>query len=244
MPYHLYYWPTIQGRGEFIRLALEAAGADYIDVARKRGPRMGVPAMMKLMQGKGDAARPRLPFAPPFIEHEGELIAHTANVLAWLGPRLKLVPTNPADRRWAHMLQLSVTDFVSEAHDTHHPISSQLYYEEQKPAARKRAGAFIEHRIPKYLDYLERVLTANPHGPAHMVGGKISYVDLSMFQVVEGLRYAFPKAMARDEAAWPHLIALHDAVAARPRIAAYLASKRRIPFNEDGIFRRYPELDR
>lgn len=244
MPYHLHYWPTIQGRGEFIRLALEEAGADYIDVARRRGRGMGVAAMLKLMQGKGDAARPRLPFAPPFIEHEGELIAHTANILAWLGPRLKLVPANAADRRWAHMLQLTVTDLLAEVHDTHHPISSDLYYEEQKREARKRAAAFIECRIPKYLDYFEGVLGANPRGPRQMVGHKLSYVDLSMFQVVEGLRYAFPKAMAQGAPAWPRLIALHDAVAARPRIAAYLASKRRIPFNEDGIFRRYPELER
>jgi len=242
MPYHLYYWPTIQGRGEFVRLALEAAGADYIDIARLRGRGKGVPAMMKLMQGKAGKP-PRLPFAPPFIEHEGELIAHTANILAWLAPRLKLVPANAADRRWAHMLQLTVTDFVVEVHDTHHPISSQLYYKEQKPEARKRSKAFIEHRVPKYLDYFEGVLAANPHGPAHMVGKAFSYVDLSMFQLIEGLRYAFPKAMSKREAAWPHLVALHDAVAARPRVAAYLASKRRIAFNEDGIFRRYPELD-
>jgi len=244
MPYHLYYWPGIQGRGEFVRLALEAAGAGYVDVAR--GPKskgQGVAAMMKLMAGAGVPDAAGLPFAPPFLKVGEELIAHTANILQYLGPLLGLVPRDARARRWAHQLQLSVTDLVKEAHDTHHPISSALYYEEQKPAARKSARAFTAQRIPKYLDYFEAVLARNPRGPAHMVGAALSYVDLSMFQVIEGLRYAFPKAMARQEKAWPQLIALHDAVAAQPRVAAYLASKRRIPFNEDGIFRRYPELN-
>jgi glutathione S-transferase len=240
MPYELFYWPGIQGRGEFIRLALEEAGADYIDVARRRGPGMGVAAMLKLMQGP--AARPA--FAPPFLRVDGVLMAHTANILDWLGPRLKIAPANPDARRWAHQLQLSVTDFLVEVHDTHHPIAGSLYYEEQKKEARKRTAIFIEQRLPKYVDYFERVLANNPQGSRHMVGRKLTYVDLSMFQLVAGLRYAFPRAMAAREATWPRLLALHDAVAARPRIAAYLASKRRLAFNEQGIFRHYPELER
>jgi glutathione S-transferase len=239
MPYELYYWPTIQGRGEFVRLALEEAGAAYVDVARRRGRGMGVAAMINLMQGA--ASHPA--FAPPFLRHQGELIAHTANILDWLGPRLKLAPASPDARRWAHQLQLSVTDLLVEVHDTHHPIGSSLYYEEQKKESRKRAAVFIEQRIPKYLDYFERVLASNPRGDKHMVGRALTYVDLSMFQLVEGLRYAFPRAMAARQADWPRLMALRDAVAARPRIAAYLASKRRIAFNRQGIFRHYPELD-
>jgi glutathione S-transferase len=239
MPYELYYWPTIQGRGEFVRLAFEAAGADYVDVARRRGRGMGVPAMMKLMQG--DTAHPA--FAPPFVRDRGELIAHTANILDWLGPRLKLAPAAADARRWTHQLQLSVTDFLVEVHDVHHPVGSSLYYEDQKRESRRRAALFIKERIPKTLNYFERVLAGNPRGEQHMVGRALSYVDLSMFQLIEGLRYAFPRAMAQSESDWPRLIALHDAVAALPRIAAYLASKQRIAFNRQGIFRHNPELD-
>lgn len=239
MPYHLYYWPTLQGRGEFVRLALEEAGADYIDVTRRSGRGMGVAAMMKLMQGPANHPA----FAPPFLRVDGELIAHTANILDWLGPRLKLAPANAQARRWTHQLQLSVTDFLVEVHDTHHPIASSLYYDEQKRESRRRARIFIDERIPKYLDYFERVLGSNPQGDKHMVGRALTYVDLSMFQLLEGLRYAFPRAMAARAEDWPRLIALHDAVAARPRIAAYLKSKRRISFNRQGIFRHYPELD-
>ncbi len=240
MRYQLYYWPTIQGRGEFVRLALEAAGAAYDDVARLPAARGGgVAAMMKLMQG--DAPRP--PFAPPFLKAGDELIAQTANILAWLGPRLKLAPADEAGRRWAHQLQLTVADFVDEIHDTHHPIASHLYYEDQKREAAKYAAAFIEYRLPKYLGYFERVLERNPAGSPHMIGAGLTHIDLSMFQLVAGLRSAFPRAMARVEPACPRLLALHAAVAKRPRIARYLASERRIAFNRMGIFRHYPELD-
>lgn len=238
MRYKLYYWPTIQGRGEFVRLAFEAAGADYVDVARMPESRgMGVPAMMKLMQGKG----PRAPFAPPFVKAGDEVVAQVANILAWLGPGLGLAPRDEAGRRWAHQLQLTVTDFVHEVHDTHHPIASHLYYEDQKREAKKRAAAFLEYRLPKYLGYFEQVLARN--GGAHMAGTALTTVDLSMFQLIAGMRYAFPHAMADFETKIPGLVLLHDAVAALPRVAAYLASKRRIAFNEHGIFRRYPELD-
>ena len=240
MRYQLYYWPTIQGRGEFVRLCLEAAGAAYDDVVRLPASRGGgVAAMMKLMQG--DAAQ--TPLAPPFLKAGDELIGQTAHILARLGPRLKLAPTDDAGRRWAHQLQLTVADFIDEIHDTHHPVASHLYYEEQKREAKKYSRAFIAYRLPKYLGYFERVLERNPAGSHHTIGTGLTYVDLSMFQLVAGLRYAFPRAMVRAEPAYPHLIALHDAVAKRPRIARYLASKRRIAFNQMGIFRHYPELD-
>jgi glutathione S-transferase len=238
--YELYYWPTIQGRGEFVRLALEEAGAAYVDVARERGKGRGVAAMMALMESDA-VARP--PFAPPFLKDGERIVGQTANILAYLGARHGLAPRDEAGRVWTHQLQLTVTDLVAEVHDTHHPVATELYYEDQKREAARKARSFREHRIPKYLRWFERVLAENPSGPAHLVGRRLTYADLSLFQIVEGLRYAFPRAAKRALAETPAIVALHEAVAARPRIAAYLASPRRIPFNEDGIFRRYPELD-
>jgi glutathione S-transferase len=238
MRYELYYWPSIQGRGEFVRIALEDAGADYTDVARSKRKGMGMAAMLKLMQ---NAARP--PFAPPFLKAGRLLIAQTANILFFLGPRLELAPHNEADRLWAHQLQLTIADCVAEAHDVHHPIASSLYYEDQKPEALRRARHFTRERIPKFLDYFEQVLARNPRGAGCSVGARFTYVDLSLFQVMAGLRYAFPRALRRCEKKAPHVAALAERVASRPRLAAYLSSPRRLPFNEQGIFRRYPELD-
>jgi glutathione S-transferase len=237
MAYALYYWPEIQGRGEFVRLALEEGGAAYEDVARTKG---GMAAMMALMQ---DKAAPRPPFAPPFLGHGTLMIAQTANILLYLGPHLGLAPADEGSRLFVHQLQLTITDLVAETHDTHHPVGSGLYYEDQKPEALRRAHEFRENRIGKFLGYFERVLENNPDSEQWLVGADMTYADLSLFQIVEGLRYAFPRAMARQEKRWPHVIALQGRVAGRPRIAAYLASGRRIPFNESGIFRRYPELD-
>ena len=237
MVYELYYWPGIQGRGEFVRLALEEAGAEYVDVARGRG---GVAAMQRLMDSAGAE---HLPFAPPFLKDGEVLIAQTANILLYLGGRHGLAPRAEAGRLWAHQLQLTIADIVDEAHDTHHPIASGLYYEDQQPEARRRAADFIANRIPKYLGYFERVLERNPRGDRHLVGQRTSYCDLSLFQLVAGLRYAFPRAMAGLEPGFPRVVAVHDRVAARPHIAAYLKSPRRIALNEHGVFRRYPELD-
>lgn len=241
MRYELYYWPSIQGRGEFVRLALEAAGADYVDVARMPQRGRGVPALMRLLEGKGVA---HAPFAPPFLRAGRLCIGQTANILQFLGPRLGLVTAGEGSRLWAHQLQLTVADWLSEVHDTHHPLSSSLYYEDQKPEARRRAQAFTAERLPKFLGYFESVLAANRSGRGHAVGARLSYVDLSLFQMIAGLRYAFPRAMRRLEQECPRLGALHDRVAARPGVAAYLASPRRLAFNEDGIFRHYPALDR
>ena len=240
MRYELFYWPSIQGRGEFVRLALEQAGADYVDVARGRGRGLGMAAMMGLMEG---ASLDRPPFAPPFLRAGKLVIAQTANVLHYLGARLGLAPKSEAGRLWAHQLQLTVEDLVVDIHDTHHPVAMGLYYEDQKAEARRRAKYFTEERAPELLGYFERVLQCNRGGRGHMVGRSLSYVDLSMFQVVAGLRYAFPRMMARLEPEMPGLVALHERVAARPNVASYLASERRLPFNEDGIFRHYPELD-
>jgi glutathione S-transferase len=239
MRYELYYWPSIQGRGEFVRLALEEAGADYVDVARRPARSgMGVPALMRLLD---DAALERPPFAPPILKAGRQLIAQTANILLFLGPRLRLAPRDEAGRLWAHQLQLTVTDFLKEVHDTHHPIAAGLYYEEQRREARRYSRHFLAERLPKYLGYFEDVLARS--GGRWMMGAALTYVDLSTFQVIAGLRYAFPRAMARLAPRHRGLTALHGRVAARPRIAAYLKSKRRLPFNRQGLFRRYAELD-
>jgi glutathione S-transferase len=241
MRYELYYWPSIQGRGEFVRLALEEAGAEYVDVARMPARKgMGMPALLACLDG---AAGGRPAFAPPLLKAGEALIGQTANILLFLGPRLGLAPRAEAGRLWAHQLQLTIADLLGEVHDTHHPVSVNLYYEDQKKEARRRAEDFTGQRLAKFLDYFELVLANNPRGKGFLVGARLSYVDLSMFQMVAGLRYAFPKAMARLERDYPGLVDLHERVAQRPNIAAYLASKRRLPFNQEDIFRRYPELD-
>ncbi len=236
MRYELYYWPSIQGRGEFVRLALEEAGADYSDVARL--PQRGVPALMRLLEGKHEG---RLPFAPPILKAQKLVIAQTANILLWLAPRHGLVPKSDAARLWAHQLQLTISDWLVEVHDTHHPLGAAFYYEDQRPESKRRAAGFTATRLPKFLGYFERVIEREKG--SWLLGKSFSYADLSLFQMVAGLRYAFPRAMKKLESKYPSTIALHDRVAARPRVAAYLASKRRIAFNEQGIFRHYPELD-
>jgi glutathione S-transferase len=240
MRYELFYWPTIQGRGEFIRLALEAAAADYVDVARESGPEGGVAAITRLLEGK---ALRYTPFAPPFLRSGAVVVAQTANILLYLGPRLGLTPKTEAGRLWAHQLQLTIMDFVAEIHESHHPIASSLYYHQQKNEAHRRAGHFRAERAPKFFDYFEGVIQHNGKGNGYLVGRALSYVDLSVFQLVAGLRYAFPKTMARLAGGYPGLTDLHDRVSKRPNVAAYLESARRIPFNESGIFRHYPELD-
>jgi glutathione S-transferase len=238
MSYELYYWPGIQGRGEFVRLALEEAGADYVDVAQES---VGEEALMAFLERK-DLAHP--PFAPPFLKDGEIVVAQTAAILLYLGERHQLAPRDAAKRIWVHQIQLTIADLVGEAHDAHHPLGADLYYEEQKPESLRRAKAFRKDRIPKYLEWFERILAHNPDGDAHLAGKSVSYADLSLFQAVEGLIYAFPRRMKAVLADLPRVAALHSAVAQRPRIRAYLDSDRRIKFNEHGIFRHYPELDR
>src|SRR6266852_6969349 len=235
MRYELYYWPSIQGRGEYVRLALEDAGANYADVARSD---RGMAAMTAMM----DARNGTPPFAPPFLKAGQLVIGQTANILLYLGSRHSLAPKAEAGRLWVHQLQLTVADFVLEVHDTHHPLGPSLYYEDQRAPAKKRTDEVWKERVPKYLGYFERLLKNN--GGSYLTGRRLTYADLSLFQIVEGLRYAFPKRMKDFERRILGLIDLHDRVANRPNIKAYLASDRRIAFNEDGIFRRYKELDR
>ena len=238
MRVELYYWSTIQGRGEFVRLLLEEAGTEYVDVARAKG---GTAAMMRFLGGKEPGA---LPFAAPFVKVGDAVVSQTANILAFLAPQLGLVPDDETLRAEASQIQLTIADLLGEVHDTHHPIAGSLYYEDQKREAKRRAQVFLKERLAKYLGWLEDVLARNAaSGGQWLVAGDFTYVDLSAFQVVEGLRYAFPNAMARVGRKIPRLVALHGRVGARPRIAAYLASERRLPFNQEGIFRHYPELD-
>lgn len=240
--YELVYWPGIQGRGEFVRLAFEDAGVPYADVGRlPQSEGGGVPAIERLLEEPGPWLTP---FGPPALRHGGVVVGQTAAILEYVAPRIGVVPPDEASRRRAHQIQLTLADLVAEVHDTHHPISPALYYEDQKREAARRAAWFVRERIPMFLRYLDRALDSNPAGGGRwLVGPDCSYADLSTFQVIAGLRYAFPRAMRRHERRFPRLAALHDAVATRPRIAAYLASPRRLPFNEHGIFRHYPELD-
>lgn len=235
MRYELYYWPQIQGRGEFVRLALEEARAGYLDVAREPG---GEARMMQMMQAE-NCKTPS--FAPPILKAGKLVIGQTANILLYLGDRLALAPKSDAGRLWVHQLQLTIADLVTEIHDTHHPIGSGLYYEDQKPEAARRADDFRANRAPKFLRYFERVLTESG-GPC-LTGRRVTYADLSLFQVVDGLHYAFPGMSKRLAKKHPRVFDLHARVAARPHIAAYLKSERRIPFNEMGLFRAYEELD-
>jgi glutathione S-transferase len=236
MPYELYYWTGIQGRGEFVRLALEDAGASYVDVARKAGD--------DAMDGITDDPRTFTPsFAPPFLRDGKVVVGQTSAILLYLGPKLGLVPRDARLRLWCHQIQLTIADAVVEAHDTHHPVGAGLYYEDQEAESERRSEELRAARLPKFLSWFETILDRNPAGPAHLVGRATSYADLSLFQLVEGFSYAFPRRMQALAAAYPRTMALCDSVRARPNIAAYLASGRRLAFNESGIFRHYPELD-
>ncbi|MDV7248893.1 glutathione S-transferase [Xanthomonas hortorum] len=233
MHYQLYYWTGLQGCGEFVRLALEDAGADYTDVTRVEGDEV----MNAFLEGHQAGAQP---FAPPFLKAGKTMVAQVAAILHFIGQQLKLVPESDALRIQALQLQLTITDLVAEVHDTHHPIATGLYYEDQKAEAAKRAKDLRDNRLPKFLGYFEQVL--QQAGGIHILGTH-SYVDLSLFQLISGLEYMFPKRMATLSTDLPGLKALQQRVAERPRIAAYLASERRVAFNTNGIFRHYPELD-
>lgn len=232
--YELIYWPEIQGRGEFVRLVLEDADCSYVDVGREPD---GYERIEAVLGGERDGV---LPFAPPVLFAGPIVIAQTVAITSFLGERHGLAPRDERGRLGALTIALTIADLVTEAHDTHHPTTVEEAYETQKPAARDRAAAFRRGRIPKFLGYLERNLERNGDT---LVGSSVSYVDLAAFQVVEGLSYAFPRAMARIRPEIPRLLALRDRVAQRPRLLRYLTSPRRLPFNEQGIFRHYPELD-
>ncbi len=228
----LWYWPSIPGRGEFVRLSLEAASIPYLDCARTKGE----DALMADM-----ANHATRPFAPPYLLIDGLTIGQTATILAYLGEKRGLACDTVKGRVFAQTLQLTIADAVAEAHNVHHPVAMSLYYEDQKDEAAAAAKGFREERIPKFLGYFEDVLGRSDTG--WLTDTRWRYPDLSLFQLVEGLRYAFPRRMQTIEPDHPRVAALTKAVAELPELADYLASERRIPFNEDGIFRHYPELD-
>ena len=238
-PYELYYWPTIPGRGEFVRLVLEEAGVPYVDVGRRpRKQGGGIEAVIAFYAGRREG---HPVFAPPVLVHGDLVLAQTAAICHFLGRRHGLAPDDEAGQAHALELQLTIADLVDEVHDTHHPVSAALYYDDQKPEAKRRAAHFVGERLPRFLGYFERVL--RHHGGEALLGTHLSHADLSLFQALEGLAYAFPRAFARAGEATPGVLALRERVRARPRIAAYLASDRRMAFNQEGIFRHYPELD-
>ncbi|ODP35365.1 glutathione S-transferase [Pandoraea sp. ISTKB] len=245
MTFELFYWPGLQGRGEFVRLAFEASGTPYVEIVQGDEPGQGIDGLLHTMDDPGCVDPP---YAPPFlrVRHASgdELIGQTANILAYLGPLLGLVGESPRARRWVNQLQLTLADLVAEVHDGHHPIASRLYYSNQRAEARKRTADLIDYRLPKFFGYFERVLANNPSAGGWLSEGAMSYADLSLFQVIEGLYYAFPRAMSGFARAFPRCQAVRDAVADEPLIAAYLTSSRRIAFNTTGIFRHYKELDR
>ena len=117
----------------------------------------------------------------------------------------------------------TIADLVGEVHDTHHPLGAHLYYEQQKPEALRRSRHFRNDRIKKYLAWFERIIANNREGGTHLAGNRLSYADLSLFQVVEGLLYAFPKSTGAVLDDCPRVAALREMVAQRPRIRAYLA---------------------
>ena len=231
MIYELWYWNGIPGRGEFVRLALEAARIPYVEPPRLRP---------NALPGDLRSDRSRPPFAPPYLKAGRLLIAQTANILLFLGETHGLAPKSVAGRLWVNQLQLTIADWVSEVHDVHHPINAAAYYEDQKPEALRRAEVFRRERLPKYLAYFSTVLDRN--GP-FLAGARWSYADLSLFQMVEGLRFAFPRRMKTLQSAHGRVLDVHRRVAALPAMTEYVASPRRLRFG-DGIFRHYEELDK
>lgn len=234
MAYKLWYWPGIQGRGEFVRLPLEAAGIAYEDCARIDD---GETALLKDLNDRTG----RTPFAPPYLALDGFTVAQVANILQYLGERHDIAPTSLADRVWLNQLQQTVADVVAEVHNVHHPVAMMDYYHDQKPEAARAAAQFRDERLPKFLGHFEDAVDAGLG--EWTIGDHWTYADTSLFQLVEGLRYMFPRRMKTIERDYPGLVRIRDQVAALPGVAAYLASERRLPFNTDGIFRHYPELD-
>jgi len=239
MAYELYYWPFIPGRGEPVRLTFAFGGVAYRDVAREApSPKEGAEILVSFNEGERSEGHP---FAPPYliVDEDGERTLHwqSAHLCDLVARREGLV--DEANASYAASLVLTLADLMDEAHDTHHPLATGLYYEEQKDAAKVRAGYFWENRIPKYLGFFEH----HASDAGTLVGEATSHVDAIAWHVLEGLHYAFPKAMASYAGRWPKLEALRACVPQHPSLGAYIASDDRMAFNEQGIFRRYPELD-
>jgi glutathione S-transferase len=233
MAYDFWYWSTIPGRGEFVRLTLEACGIPYRDRARIDGDE----ALMADME-RHDAGPA---FAPPYLVTDGRTVAQTANILFYLSERHECGPTGMKPRYWLAQVQLTIMDMAAEAHDVHHPVGPDLYHEQQQAESLRAAHGFRQQRIPKYLTYFERALAADPGD--WLTTGRWSYADLSLFHLIAGLRYAFPLRMTTLMPSFPRLADLHDRVVALPELRDYLGSDRRLAFTNEDVFRHYPELD-
>jgi glutathione S-transferase len=245
--YELIYWPSLPGRGEFVRLVLEAGGASYSDIAAKSIPDSAQAVLGLIAESNiGDATNPPI-FAPPFLRHGDLSMNQTMNILRYLAPKFGL-EGDGSEATKVHLASIAATIFdglCNEAHETHHPIASSAYYEDQKPEAAKRAKNYIEERLPKFLTYVTRVLKAKTSGGGPwLYGGTFTYADIVLFQCIDGNLFAFPKTMAklRADSKYDGVFKLYEAVKEVPKIAAYLSGKRPYQYGE-GIWRHYPELE-
>lgn len=246
-PYELLYWPTVPGRGEHVRLAFEAANVPYNDISNDEDD---IKLLLSHTSDKnyGDSINPP-PFAPPLLRHGDLLISQTSNILLYLASKLDLVPSQEEDPNgiyFINALALTALDGLSnEAHDTHHPIDISLYYEDQKEEAKRRATNYTRTRLPKFLGYFERVLSGEAiQGGKWLYGGRLTYADLVLFQTVDGVTHAFPKAVGKLKKGGEYnkVFALVDQVRGLENIKSYLESGRRKPYGQ-GIYRYYEELD-
>lgn len=251
--FELLYHPSVPGRGEFIRLALEAASIPYNDVANndKKGYSIVQAACSPKSTGDTDGNPPA--FAPPALRVPGAgkdgktlLIYQTPNILIYLGPHLGLAPEDEVERLWVNQNMLTALDLNNETHDTHHPIAVMQYYEDQKEEALKKSKNFRENRIPKYFSFFERVLKGNEETGKgkYLVSDMLTYADTTLWQVMDGLHFAFPKELEARSNDYPLLFGtFYPSIKEEKHLKEYLASDRRLPYSM-GVFRHYPELDR
>lgn len=235
MSYQLWYWPDIPGRGEFIRLPMEAAGIAYSEPARTAAD--GLAAVAAYLETLDQQPA----FAVPLLDTGSEQIAQTPNILAFLGEEHGIGPAGAAQRRYLNQLQIDMADFAEEMHSTHHPVSAYLYYEDQKAEAARVAEAFRTDRVGKYLAHFERA--ARTSDGDWLVGDEWSCGDTSMAQLLDGLCYAFPRRMAILAPEFRKLQTIRRKISALAGIVSYRQSSRWQAFNQEGLLRHYPEHD-
>ncbi|SMY24333.1 unnamed protein product [Zymoseptoria tritici ST99CH_1A5] len=249
--YEILYHPGIPGRGEFIRLAFEVTGTPYTDIAnsQKDGYATVQKTCMNTTSTASEGSNPPM-FAPPALRIPGAgkngealVIAQTSNILLYLSEKLSLLPEGDENGKYfVNQLVLTALDLNNEIHDTHHPIGPSLYYEDQKDASLLKAKDVRENRIPKFLSYFERVLKGNGDGK-YLVGERVTTADVTVWQVLDGLQFAFPKEMAVRRKEFEALFKWYEGFKEEKGLKAYLGSERRLPYSQ-GVFRYYPELDR
>ncbi|KAK4058824.1 hypothetical protein OIO90_000270 [Microbotryomycetes sp. JL221] len=249
--FEVVYHAGIPGRAEFVRLMFEATGVTYRDAPQEDGQDCIIPYVTGNF---ADHDKNPLPFAVPVLRHNDVVISQVPNIVLYLSSRLPPIDldgesTNTAqtpaplhDLSTFHWLEqlMTILDMNNEVHETHHPIDIRLYYEDQKAEAQKRAQAFREARIPKFLGNFENNIKKHTSG---FLNEKVSPADLALFHMVEGILFAFPERINQVKSEFPHVFKLRDTIKSSRRIQAYINSGRRIPFNNYGIFRHYTELD-